>query len=116
MDGPVRCLPILQDSVAAPKVFGIALTRAALTERRYTLQSYGLSRWWRALHEKFHAALLLAALSPLSPIFAGPERSAAETLDALRFEITAESAYLRCVFGNPNSYEIGAEFVSARIR
>jgi hypothetical protein len=33
-----------------------------------------------------------------------------------RFEIVAESAYLLGVFGNPNSYEIGAEFVSARIR
>jgi hypothetical protein len=49
-------------------------------------------------------------------MFAGPERSAAETLDVQRFEIVAESAYLLGVFGNPNSYEIGAEFVSARIR
>ena len=44
VDGPVRCLPILQDSVAAPKAFEIGLTRATLTERRYTLQSHGLSR------------------------------------------------------------------------
>jgi hypothetical protein len=49
-------------------------------------------------------------------MFAGPERSAAETLVVPRFEIVAESAYLLGVFGNPNSYEIGAEFVSARIR
>jgi hypothetical protein len=45
MDGPVRCLPILQDSVAAAKAFGIGLTSAMLTERRYKLQSDGLPLW-----------------------------------------------------------------------
>src|SRR6266566_11762 len=43
-------------------------------------------------------------------------RPATKMIVAPRFEITAESAYLRCVFRNPNSYEIGAEFLSARIR
>ncbi|PYJ71398.1 MAG: hypothetical protein DME75_07495, partial [Verrucomicrobia bacterium] len=32
------------------------------------------------------------------------------------FEVALESAYLLGVFGNPNSYEIGAEFLTARVR
>jgi lipid A 3-O-deacylase len=53
-----------------------------------------------------------------SRIFAGTEISheTATTLDAPRFEVAAESAYLLGVFGNPNSYEIGAEFLTARVR
>jgi lipid A 3-O-deacylase len=39
-----------------------------------------------------------------------------DVLDPPRFEIAADSAYLLGVFGNPNSYEIGAEFLTARIR
>lgn len=39
-----------------------------------------------------------------------------EALDPPRFEIAAESAYLLGIFGNPNSYEIGAGFLTARIR
>jgi hypothetical protein len=46
---------------------------------------YGGARFMKI----FHAALLLAALSPTSPMFAGPERSAAETLVVPRFEIVA---------------------------
>lgn len=64
----------------------------------------------------FRAALLVIALFATSPMFAGAESSAAETLEAPRFELAAESAYLLGVFGNPNSYEIGAEFLSARMR
>ncbi len=37
-------------------------------------------------------------------------------LEAPRFEVALESAYLLGVFGNPNSYEIGAEFLTARVR
>jgi lipid A 3-O-deacylase len=40
----------------------------------------------------------------------------AEDLDAPRFEISTESAYLLGIIGNPNSYEIGAQFVTGRIR
>ncbi len=32
------------------------------------------------------------------------------------FEVSAESAYLLGIIGNPNSYEIGAEFLTARWR
>ena len=39
-----------------------------------------------------------------------------EDLDAPRFEISTESAYLMGIIGNPNSYEIGAQFVTGRIR
>jgi lipid A 3-O-deacylase len=39
-----------------------------------------------------------------------------EDLDAPRFEISTESAYLMGIIGNPNSYEIGAQFITGRIR
>jgi len=53
-----------------------------------------------------------------SRIFAGTEilPKTATVLDAPRFEVAIESAYLLGVFGNPNSYEIGAEFLTARVR
>lgn len=37
-------------------------------------------------------------------------------LEAPSFEVAAESAYLLGTFGNPNSYEVGAEFLTARWR
>jgi lipid A 3-O-deacylase len=50
--------------------------------------------------------------------FAGAETVSERTgvFDAPRFEMAVESAYLLGVFGNPNSYEIGAEFLTARVR
>jgi hypothetical protein len=39
-----------------------------------------------------------------------------DVLDPPRFEVAAESAYLLGVFGNPHSYEIGSEFLTARVR
>src|SRR6185312_5356855 len=39
-----------------------------------------------------------------------------DVFDPPRFEVAAESAYLLGIFGNPHSYEIGAEFLTARIR
>jgi lipid A 3-O-deacylase len=66
--------------------------------------------------------LLVAAISIFLVItlrtFAGPEIASESTgvLDAPRFEMAVESAYLLGVFGNPNSYEIGAEFLTARVR
>ena len=61
------------------------------------------------------------ALSAISIARAGSEGGEAfarrsDILDPPRFEIAADSAYLLGVFGNPNSYEIGAEFLTARIR
>src|SRR5437660_8577269 len=66
----------------------------------------------------FRAAIVLV-------VFLGTLRAFAETkitnenvsaLDAPQFEIALESAYLLGVFNNPNSYEIGAEFLTARVR
>src|SRR6266404_5585464 len=50
--------------------------------------------------------------------FAGTEIANESTgvLDLPRVEMAVESAYLLGVFGNPNSYEIGAEFLTARVR
>ena len=50
--------------------------------------------------------------------FAGTEIAVESTdlLDAPRVEMAVESAYLLGIFGNPNSYEIGAEFLTARVR
>jgi lipid A 3-O-deacylase len=42
--------------------------------------------------------------------------SANDPLDAPSFEMAAETAYLLGIFGNPNSYEIGAQFITARWR
>ena len=39
-----------------------------------------------------------------------------DILDAPRFEFAAESAYLLGFINNPHGYEIGAEFLSARMR
>lgn len=63
------------------------------------------------------AALFFAVLSP-RPAFAGLQSvgTASEELNPPRFEIAAESGYLLGAFGNPNSYEIGAEFISGRVR
>jgi hypothetical protein len=64
---------------------------------------------------------MLLFLGAFSGLRAGTEGtgttgSAADVLDPPRFEIAADSAYLLGVFGNPHSYEIGAEFLTARIR
>jgi opacity protein-like surface antigen len=60
----------------------------------------------------------LGLLSTTSRALAGTASANenASALDAPRFEIAAESAYLLGVFGNPNSYESGAEFLTARMR
>ena len=53
-----------------------------------------------------------------SRAFAGTQitNENASVLEAPRFEVALESAYLLGIFGNPNSYEIGAEFLTARVR
>jgi opacity protein-like surface antigen len=58
-----------------------------------------------------------ATLFPLLA-FAGSQdaSTASEELTPPRFEIAAESGYLLGAFDNPNSYEIGAEFISGRVR
>jgi opacity protein-like surface antigen len=44
------------------------------------------------------------------------DRLSTDILDPPRFEVAAESAYLLGFFNNPNSYEIGAEFLTGRVR
>ena len=66
----------------------------------------------------FRGAAFILAACAAGPCVAGAEGASSETgtLNPPRFEVAAESAYLLGVFGNPNSYEIGAEFLEARIR
>ncbi len=66
----------------------------------------------------FRAAIVLVIFLGTSRAFAGTEitNENVSALDAPRFEVALESAYLLGIFGNPNSYEIGAEFLTARIR
>src|SRR5438105_14038683 len=63
-------------------------------------------------------AAISVCLATTLRTFAGPEIASESTgvLDAPRFEMAVESAYLLGIFGNPNSYEIGAEFLTARVR
>jgi hypothetical protein len=67
-------------------------------------------------------ALVLILVAFVPNVHAGPERNVTSVvtensdLDAPRFELSAESAYLVGTFGNPNSYEVGAEFITARLR
>ncbi len=63
-------------------------------------------------------AIALVFFFTASRAFAGTQitNENAGVLEAPRFEVALESAYLLGVFGNPNSYEIGAEFLTARVR
>ena len=63
-------------------------------------------------------AIALVFFLTTSRAFAGTQitNENASVLEAPRFEVALESAYLLGVFGNPNSYEIGAEFLTARVR
>jgi lipid A 3-O-deacylase len=72
----------------------------------------------RDLMRIFRAAIVLVIFLGTSRTFAGTEitNENISALDAPRFEVALQSAYLLGVFGNPNSYEIGAEFLTARIR
>ncbi len=47
---------------------------------------------------------------------APPAVAPADGVDAPHFEFSAESAYLLSIAGNPNNYEIGAEFLTGRLR
>ena len=74
----------------------------------------------RAFMKNLFAALLVLFSAVLAQnAFAGSETASTrmtEDLDAPRFEISMESAYLLGIIGNPNSYEIGAQFVTGRVR
>jgi opacity protein-like surface antigen len=70
----------------------------------------------KALRLCFAAAVLLAG----SPTFAGVEQppvaTATEEFNPQRFEFAIESGYLFGAINPPTGYEIGAEFLTARIR
>jgi opacity protein-like surface antigen len=62
---------------------------------------------------------LLCAMAPLS--FAGNEMASSRLrnrgdLDMPTLEVAAETAYLWGSLANPNSYEVGAQFITARMR
>src|SRR5260370_39133405 len=65
-------------------------------------------------------ASFLAFLLTSYQVFAGEEGSAfsssMKALDPPRFELAVESAYLLGFINSPHSYEIGAEFLTARVR
>ena len=67
--------------------------------------------------KRLFAAILFFAFA--SHAHAGSEAVSmriVEDLDAPPFELSTESAYLLGIIGNPNSYEIGAQFVTGRVR
>jgi hypothetical protein len=63
-------------------------------------------------------ALLLGSFSPLAN--AATDRISThfsnETVEAPNFEVAAETAYMLGIIGNPNSYEVAAQFFTARWR
>lgn len=63
-------------------------------------------------------ALLLGSLAPLAN--AATDRISThfsnETVEAPNFEVAAETAYMLGIIGNPNSYEVAAQFFTARWR
>jgi lipid A 3-O-deacylase len=63
--------------------------------------------------------LAAIAVSVVTTAQAGSETSASTSIpefNAPRFEFAAESAYLLGFINSPHSYEIGAEFLTARVR
>ncbi|MGI8438407.1 MAG: hypothetical protein ACR2NX_16155, partial [Chthoniobacterales bacterium] len=65
------------------------------------------------------AFLVLAALAPIARAGSeavSPHLRNLDQLDAPSFEMSVESSYMLGSFGNPNSYEVNAEFITARWR
>ncbi len=79
-----------------------------------------VARLMKILRAAACIASLLAFLLTSSRAFAGEEGSAfpssMNALDPPRFELAVESAYLLGFINSPHSYEIGAEFLTARVR
>jgi lipid A 3-O-deacylase len=65
---------------------------------------------------KLFAASIIGTAVFVQSSFAGQNGSLTEPLNPDRFEVALQSGYLLGVFGNPDSYEIGPEFVTGRIR
>ena len=67
----------------------------------------------------FHVAFTAFVAFAVAPVHAGTSTASGsppDILDPPRFELAAESGYLLGVFGNPDSYEIGPEFLVGRVR
>jgi hypothetical protein len=62
----------------------------------------------------FAVASLRAGEADAKP--AHPAVTVSGGVDAPRFEFSAETSYLLSIAGNPNSYEIPSEFLTARVR
>ena len=68
---------------------------------------------------KFFGAGILGTALLIESLFAGDTVSRVpygEALNPPRFEVAVQSGYLLGVFGNPDSYEIGPEFITGRVR
>ena len=125
-NGKVRYLSILPNFVAAvyDRPFdNIRRSQNAATEiRSIAIKSTAsiVARRMKILRAAACIASLLAFLLTSSQAFAGEEGSAfASSMNALeppRFELAVESAYLLGFINSPHSYEIGAEFLTARVR
>lgn len=61
-------------------------------------------------------AVLLAGSQAFGGITASGSESASEELNPQRFDVALESGYLFGVINPPRSYQIGAEFLTARVR
>jgi opacity protein-like surface antigen len=66
-------------------------------------------------------ALILLFLGMLAPFARGGDRistrfSSSESIEAPSFEFAAETAYMVGIVGNPNSYDVAAQFFTARWR
>lgn len=70
----------------------------------------------------FRIALVTWLLSLLAPLaVAGGDRisthfTTSDAVEAPSFEVASETAYLVGIIGNPNSYEVAAQFLTARWR
>jgi hypothetical protein len=66
----------------------------------------------------FRVAIVLGIFLTTSRVFAGSEivNENPSALNAPRLEVAVESAYLLGFINSPHSYEIGAEFLTARVR
>jgi opacity protein-like surface antigen len=70
----------------------------------------------KALRLCFACAVLLAGLPTFAGVEQPPVATATEEFNPQRFEFAIESGYLFGAINPPTGYEIGAEFLTARIR
>jgi hypothetical protein len=125
-NGPVRSLSTLPTSVAAVYDCGFDKIRrgqsAATKPESIAIESTAsmVARRMKMLRGAAIIASFLAFFLTSSQAFAGEEgstfTSSMNALEPPRFELAVESAYLFGFINSPRSYEIGAEFLTARVR